>query len=380
MEQGSRAVAPDARLALYRSRFPAHVRWGEVRAEDPRAFRTAAGGALLVPVAAVATVAWSCLTFETPVAVTLPGWLEAVRGLLVVVLAFAAILLWVFAVAMLSMPADTRRSIALRRFGAANGLAFQRLSAAPPPLGILFAEGAGGAAGAEGVTPGRRPRRAAEPSAPPRFRAEFALTRGGTFDDPALRIAVATSLGGRDDPAAPRHTFRFLSARLPRPLPHLMIDSLRNGRLRTILPGAQRLSFEGDVDRHFAVYVPAGYERDALQLLTPDVLVCLIDHGRQWDIEVVDDRLVVASRASRRRSDRTEVPALLRFAELIGAELGHQASTYTDPRARNPRTQVDAPGRRLRRRSGAWVAALIAVAVAAMLAFPHILGWVLDNT
>lgn len=377
MEQDSRAVVTDRRLALYRSRFPAHVRWAEVREEDPRAFRTAAGGALLVPVALVATVAWTCLTFEAPVAVALPGWLEAVRGLLVVALVFAAILLWVFAVTMLSLPADARRAIALRRFGAANDLAFQRLSAAPPPLGILFAEGGAGAAGSAAA---RRPRRAAAPAAPPRFRAEFALTRGGTFDDPALRIAVATSTGGRNDPAAPRHTFRFLSARLPRPLPHLMIDSLRNGRLRTILPGAQRLSLEGDVDRHFAVYVPAGYERDALQLLTPDVLACLIDHGRRWDIEVVDDRLVVASRASGRRSDRTEVPALLRFAELIGAELGHQATTYTDPRARDPRTQIDVAGRRLRRRSGVWVAAAIAVAVAAMLAFPHILDWVLDNT
>ncbi len=380
MEQGSRAVVPDRRLALYRSRFPVHVRWAEVREEDPRAFRTAAGGALLMPVAFVATVAWTCLTFEVPVAVELPGWLEAARGLLVVALVFAAILLWVFAVTMLSLPADARRAIALRRFGAANDLAFQRLSAAPPSLGILFAEGGEGGAEAAGAPTARRPRGAAEPAAPPRFRAEFALTRGGTFDDPALRIAVATSTGGRNDPAAPRHTFRFLSAHLPRPLPHLMIDSLRNGRLRTILPGAQRLSLEGDVDRHFAVYVPAGYERDALQLLTPDVLVCLIDHGRRWDIEVVDDRLVVASRASGRRSDRTEVPALLRFAELIGAELGHQATTYTDPRAGDPRTQIDIAGRRLRRRSGAWVAAVIAVAVAAMLAFPHLLGWVLDNT
>ncbi|MDN2819975.1 hypothetical protein PAJ26_08790, partial [Campylobacter jejuni] len=76
------------------------------------------------------------------------------------------------------------------------------------------------------------------------------------------------------------------------------------------------------VDRHFAVYVPKGYERDALQLLTPDVLVCLIAHRRRWDIEVVDDRVVVASAASRRRSDRAEIPALLRFAELLGAELG----------------------------------------------------------
>ncbi|MBO1741846.1 hypothetical protein [Leifsonia sp. TF02-11] len=370
MEPWTKPDRPDPRLEEYRSRFPAHVSRSEVRASDPRASRTAVRGVLLLPLALIATVAWSCLAFGVPFAVALPGWLEAVRGLLVVVLLFAAILLWVFAWGLLSVPSDVRRAIAIRRFGERYGLVFQRLSSAPAPLGILFAEGADAAP---------RPPRTQHPAPASRFRAEFALSRGA-LDDPALQIAVATYTGGRNDPKAPRGTFRYLSTRLPRRLPHLMIDSLRNGRLRTVLPGSQRLSLEGDVDRHFAVYVPKGYERDALQLLTPDVLVCLIDHGRRWDIEVVDDRVVVASAASRRRSDRAEIPALLRFAELLGAELGYQATTYTDQRARDPRTQIAAAGLRLRRRSGVWVAVILAVVVAAMLAFPHILGWVLDNS
>lgn len=167
--------------------------------------------------------------------------------------------------------------------------------------------------------------------------------------------------------------------RLPRALPHLMIDARSNGTLRSLLPSTQRLSLEGDFDRYFTAYVPQGYERDALQLLTPDVMVCLIDHGRQWDIEIIDDRLVVASRRFRRRSDRSDVTALLLFSELIGAELGHQVANYTDSRAEQPRTQVASAGRRLRLRSAAWTTAIFALVVAAMLAFPHVLGWILDR-
>ncbi len=83
----------------------------------------------------------------------------------------------------------------------------------------------------------------------------------------------------------------------------------------------------------------------------PDVLVCLLEHGRNWDVEVVDDLLLVASTRFRRGRDATEVPALLRFATLLGAEVRTQVVPYTDPRAVFPRTQVAAAGRRLRRRS-----------------------------
>jgi type VI protein secretion system component VasF len=70
---------------------------------------------------------------------------------------------------------------------------------------------------------------------------------------------------------------------------------------------------------------------------------------------------------------------MLYFSELIGAELGHQAQTYSDPRAERPWSQVAEAGRRLRRRSAAWVTAAFFGVVAVMLAFPHVLGWWLDR-
>lgn len=70
---------------------------------------------------------------------------------------------------------------------------------------------------------------------------------------------------------------------------------------------------------------------------------------------------------------------MLYFSELFGTELGHQARTYTDPRAANPRSQVAPAGARLKLRSAAWTTTFLVAVVAAMLAFPHILGWFLDR-
>lgn len=354
--------------------------WREVREEDPRVFRSAVQGALLLIPAALATIIASSLTVEIPFTVVLPDSIDWLRGLAVVVALWLTIGLWIWSLVLLSLPFDTRRGIAIARFAAERGLHYSRQRLAPDRLGIFFAEGRARPAQAARPRPARSARHAGEPG-PSRaklFRSAFALWREETGAKPSLQIAVASYKGGKSDPKGPRHAFRFMEMRLPRALPHLMIDARRNGSLRSLLPGTQRLSLEGDFDRYFTVYVPQGYERDALQLLTPDVMVCLIDHGRRWDIEIIEDRLIVASSSFRRRTDRADVTALLLFSELIGAELGRQAASYTDPRAQRPRTQVAEAGRRLRLRSAAWTTAVFALVVAGMLAFPHVLGWILD--
>lgn len=216
-------------------------------------------------------------------------------------------------------------------------------------------------------------------TATPLFRSQYSIYEASSNPVPKLQVALAVYAGGKRDTRGPRHTFRFFKQKLSRPLPHLMVDGKRNGSLRKILPGSTRLSFEGDFDRHFTVYVPSGYERDALELFTPDVMVCLIDYGKNWDIEIIEDQLIIASSRVRPGTDRDEVAAMLHFAELLGGEIGHQASTYSDPRAERPRSQIAVGGRRLRRRSEAWIWATVLGLVAVCFAFPFVLGWFIDR-
>ena len=339
---------------------------------EPGVFRDAAwGGVLMIPALALILL-WTGLNVEWPMAIQLPSWLDWTRGFLVVATFWAAILTAFLGLILLNRPSDLRRELAFRRFAERRELSASRYGEPPKPRGIYFTEGA-----AQTPTRQRNAANTGEPT--PMFRSHFALSRGWSDGEPDLQIAISGYSGGKNDPKGPRNAFRYLVMKLPRALPHLMIDGKRNGSLRQLLPGQQRLSLEGDFDRHFAVYVPEGYARDALELLTPDVMAGLIDYGRYWDIEVVEDRMVVVSHRFRRSTDRAETTAMLLFSEVVGADLAHQAVTYTDPRAERPRFDIAGSGRRLRRRSQAWTIALFIGITGVLLVFPFALGWLLDR-
>lgn len=91
----------------------------------------------------------------------------------------------------------------------------------------------------------------------------------------------------------------YVSLALPVELPHILLRSKDGPRVSLGLAGeprdSQRLSLEGDFDRYFRLFCPAGYERDALYLFTPDVMARLVDHVRGLDVEIIGDRLYLLS-------------------------------------------------------------------------------------
>jgi hypothetical protein len=100
------------------------------------------------------------------------------------------------------------------------------------------------------------------------------------------------------------HRWWYLAIALERKLPHFVLEA-RSGAepgstsaLPIPLDSSQRLSLEGDFDRHFSLLSPAGFERDALYLFTPDVMARLIDQASGLHVEVVDDRLYLYGRRS----------------------------------------------------------------------------------
>lgn len=93
------------------------------------------------------------------------------------------------------------------------------------------------------------------------------------------------------------HTWGYVSIPLDNVVPHIVLDSRKNERANTLGAGAdfsrsQIVSLEGDIDRRFTVYCPAGYGADALYFLTPDVMADLVDTAAEWDVEFIDDRVV----------------------------------------------------------------------------------------
>lgn len=92
------------------------------------------------------------------------------------------------------------------------------------------------------------------------------------------------------------HKWGYVAVKLDVPLPHIVLDATgNNGLFGSNLPLTfdrdQRLGLEGDFDRYFSLFCPAGYERDALYLFTPDIMARFIDNAAALDVEIVDDWL-----------------------------------------------------------------------------------------
>ncbi|UOE44698.1 hypothetical protein [Agromyces larvae] len=89
----------------------------------------------------------------------------------------------------------------------------------------------------------------------------------------------------------------YLAFELDAPLPHIVLDGAKNGgflaSLPTALAGNRRLSLEGDFDRSFRLWLPEGYERDALYIFTPDLMALLVDDASAYDIEIIDDWMIL---------------------------------------------------------------------------------------
>ncbi|MEI3844444.1 MULTISPECIES: hypothetical protein [unclassified Microbacterium] len=154
----------------------------------------------------------------------------------------------------------------IAHFAAANGMAYIGTVPNPPLPGMIFHQGSGRAA--SNAIRGLQPR----------------FVEFGNHQ--------YTTGSGKNQTT---HHWGYVAVKLDVPLPHIVLDALGNNTLGSNLPASfrkeQRLSLEGDFDRHFSLYCPTGYETDALYLFTPDVMVRFIDHAAQLDVEIVDDWL-----------------------------------------------------------------------------------------
>ena len=153
------------------------------------------------------------------------------------------------------------------------------------------------------------------------------------------------------------HYWGYVHIRLPRKLPHMLLDSKKNNflggvlsSLPTSLESDQTMRLEGDFNDFFSLYAPKGYERDALYVFSPDVMAALIDHGNQYDIEVIDDTLFLYQASRFALSNEQAVRSLIEVSDTIRKELHEQTDYYADERVGDRSANIIAePGRRLRR-------------------------------
>lgn len=166
------------------------------------------------------------------------------------------------------------------------------------------------------------------------------------------------------------HSWSYARLKLTRRLPHMVLDAKKNnlfGKLSN-LPDSfnkdQTLALEGDFNNYFTLFAPKQYERDALYVFTPDVMAAVVDAGQAYDMEVIDDSLMIYSQSHFKLDSEPQWRQLLGIIGKIGTELRDQSKRYADERV-GDRTQniVAEPGRRLKSGIGAFTIAIIVIVI-----------------
>jgi hypothetical protein len=212
----------------------------------------------------------------------------------------------------------------LPTFAAANGLRFEPTASAPSFGGALF----------DYLQDATVARRFASTSGRHFEVGNITGTVGGSQSRPASGgFTVTTSYSTTE-----RREYGYLAMQLERALPHLVLDAQSNNSrfggssIPMPIAGGQRLSLEGDFDRHFRLHCPVGYERDALYVFTPDLMALLIDETGDFDVEIVDDHLFIYSTVPFNLADPVLWQRFARIRATVWAKAIRQTDAYADDR------------------------------------------------
>lgn len=128
-------------------------------------------------------------------------------------------------------------------------------------------------------------------------------------------------------------TQTFLRFKLPVSLPHMVLRSRRSET--NVLDGvgdSVKLKLEGQFGDMFDLYVPKGYERDALYVFTPDVMARFIDATPNFDCEIIGDELYFYSSQKIMFFHPQNLTKLVAIFNHVIHKLARQSSKYRDDR------------------------------------------------
>lgn len=129
-------------------------------------------------------------------------------------------------------------------------------------------------------------------------------------------------------------TQTFMRFKLPAQLPHIVLRSRRSET--NVLDGvgeSAKLKLEGKFGDMFDLYVPKGYERDALYIFTPDVMERFIDATPNFDCEIIGDELYFYSSKKILFIYPQNLTKLIAALNHIIQKFTRQSSRYRDDRA-----------------------------------------------
>lgn len=141
--------------------------------------------------------------------------------------------------------------------------------------------------------------------------------------------------------ALKNYKFGLIAIDLKKELPNIYINSKSNdenvyGQLITGGLGgykkSQKFDLEGDFNNHFNVYAPKDYERDALYILTPELMANIVDYAKDFDLEIIDNYLKMYRPNELIKYNETELDYIFKIIMYFGNEFKHNTKRYKDDR------------------------------------------------
>lgn len=181
--------------------------------------------------------------------------------------------------------------------------------------------------------------------------------------------------------SARNHDFTYMLIKLDKVLPHIFIDSKSNNSFwnrehASDYSKSQHLQFEGDFNKYFTALVPDDYGRDANYIFTPDVLLALLDYGKDYDFELMGDTLILFRRGQVNLADPKKLEVMFSKASIFAAKFRKQTQLYTDERVAASAVGTVAPEGQKLRTAFPWILVAIFIYLVANIIirsfYPHL--------
>ena len=270
----------------------------------------------------------------------------------------AAILLWVGRIVLAMTRDSIVEQLRLKQFASDNGFTYTLSIPDPNYPGVIFGTGSYR-----------------------RIYDQFIGNANGEFEVGNYEYTV------RQGKSSTTYRRGYIRIALVRHVAHMLLDGTANntnllGANLSNLPIAmsrdQTLQLEGDFNKHFTLYAPKEYERDALYVFTPDLMGLLIDEANQFDVEVIDDQLYVYGKEFD-LSDQASWRRVFAIISTVGAKTISQTDYYADEQVGDRKIDAVASGGRRLRRGIPWVPVVAAVSGFLFVAVQVIIDWVIQR-
>lgn len=163
--------------------------------------------------------------------------------------------------------------------------------------------------------------------------------------------------GIKDKPGHSRiFSFGVVDITLSRRVPHIMLvpkTGLLHNQPHLKFPGRE-LQLEGNFNSYFNLYVPEGYERDALYFITPELMELFITHNANYAVELIDGHMFIYTAPDFRFDKAETLRTIFGIIDIVGKEVEENTSRYSDARVGDRQANVVAEGGKKIRRSMPW--------------------------